>query len=96
MAIICHDVVGECRPFMVLENVIEKSSCRGKGIGKKLISYIEDYAREKKCYYIFFVSSFDRKSAHKFYESLGYNMDVVKGFKNFFRFLNRRSYFVIT
>ena len=71
MAIICHDIVGECKPFMVLENVIVKSDCRGMGIGKKLMSYIENYAREKKCYYIFFVSASDRKDAHKFYESLG-------------------------
>ena len=25
LAILCHDVVGDCRPFMVLENVIVKS-----------------------------------------------------------------------
>ncbi len=83
MSIVCHDVVGECRPFMVLENVIVKSSCRGKGIGKKLISYIENYAKNKNCYYIFFISSSERKRAHQFYESLGYDIDIVKGFKKF-------------
>lgn len=32
LAVICHDVVGECRPFMILENVIVKSNYRDQGI----------------------------------------------------------------
>lgn len=83
LSIVCNDVVGECRPFMVLENVIVKSDCRGLGVGKALINYIENYARELNCHYIIFVSSTKRKKAHKFYEALGYNLDVVQGFKKY-------------
>lgn len=81
MAIVCHDATGNCKPFMVLENVIVKSECRGVGIGKQLINYIENYARQKSCHYIFLVSSNERKNAHKFYESLGYDKDNVRGYK---------------
>jgi GNAT superfamily N-acetyltransferase len=83
LAIICHDIVGECKSFMVLENVVVKSSYRGLGIGKSLINFIEDYSRERNCYYIIFVSSKSRKEAHKFYESLGYDIDAVQGFKKY-------------
>lgn len=83
LGIVCHDVVGECRPFMVLENVIVRSDCRGLGIGKTLVNYIENYARERNCYYIIFVSSINRKEAHKFYESLEYDINAVQGFKKY-------------
>ena len=83
LSIVCHDVIGECRPFMVLENVIVKNNCRGLGIGKSLMNYIENYAREINCYYIIFTSAIDRKKAHKFYESLGYDINAVQGFKKY-------------
>lgn len=84
MGIICKDMVGECNPFMVIDNVIVSSVSRGKGIGKKLMLYIEDLAIKHNCNYIMFVSSNQRKDAHKFYESLGYKLDEVQGFKKGF------------
>lgn len=83
LGIICHDVVGECRPFMVLENVVVKSDFRGVGVGKELMNYIEDAACKNNCYYIMFVSSMDRKEAHAFYQSLGYSITAVQGFKKY-------------
>jgi GNAT superfamily N-acetyltransferase len=83
MGIICHDLVGECKPFMVIENVIVSINLRGKGIGKKLMNEIERIGKEKNCYYTMFVSGSQRKDAHKFYESLGYKLDEVQGFKKY-------------
>lgn len=83
MGIICHDLVGECKPFIVIENVIVSNEYRGKGIGKKLMTEIERIAKEKNCYYTMFVSGIQRKEAHKFYESLGYKLDEVQGFKKY-------------
>ncbi len=83
MGIICHDLVGECRPFMVIENVIVSNKLRGQGIGKELMFEIEKIAKEKNCYYTMFVSGFQRKDAHKFYESLGYKVNEVQGFKKY-------------
>ncbi len=83
MGIICRDMVGECRPFMVIENVIVKSSMRGKKIGQTLMYKLEDIAREQNCYYTMFVSLMHREEAHKFYESIGYPLDVVQGFKKY-------------
>lgn len=83
LGIICQDLGGECKPFMVVENVIVKSDYRKKGIGKVLMRFIENFARKKDCYFTMLVSAFRRKDAHKFYESIGYNNDVVKGFKKY-------------
>jgi predicted N-acetyltransferase YhbS len=83
MGVLCHDLVGNCNPFMVLENVIVRSHLRGKGIGRRLMERIEEIATDNKCNYIMFVSRIDRKEAHKFYESVGYGLDVVQGFKKY-------------
>lgn len=83
MGIICHDIVGECKPFMVIENVIVAGNYRGQGIGRKLMSEIERVAKERDCYYIMFVSGAQRKEAHQFYEALGYRLNEVQGFKKY-------------
>jgi len=77
-------LVGECRPFMIIENVIVSKDYRNKGIGKALLNEIEMIAKKLNCYYIFFVSGDNRKEAHRLYESVGYNNDKVKGFKKYF------------
>lgn len=81
MGIVCSELVGECRPFMVIENVIVSNKYRGGGIGRLLMQYMESIARERGCYYIMFVSSMFRQEAHQFYESMGYKRDEVQGFR---------------
>jgi GNAT superfamily N-acetyltransferase len=83
LGIICQDIIGGCRPFMVIENVIVKSNSRELGIGKKLIKYLENYAFVKNCSYTMLVSSSYRKEAHKFYQAVGYDIDAVQGFKKY-------------
>lgn len=83
LGIVCKDICGECKPFIVIENVIVKSSCRKMGIGKELMNFIEEFARTRNCYFTMLVSAFSRKDAHKFYESIGYAKDVVQGFKKY-------------
>lgn len=83
MAIICHDIVGSCRPFMVLENVIVAEKYRGRGIGAQLYQWIENVALSHGCYYIEFVSAAGRKGAHRFYEKQGYKPGEVQGFKKY-------------
>ena len=83
MGIVCHDLVGACRPFMVIENVIVAEEFRGKGIGKLLIESIEKEGRTRNCSYTMFVSGIKRTGAHAFYESVGYAPDMVRGFKKY-------------
>jgi GNAT superfamily N-acetyltransferase len=83
MGIVCADICGDCQPFMVLENMIVSENARGKGIGRKLVEQLEEYAKQRNCTYIMLVSLIKRKGAHKFYESLGFGLDVVQGFKKY-------------
>ena len=83
MGIVCTDIVGACRPFMVLENVIVDPESRRQGVGAQLVSRIERYAAERNCSYIMLVSLAKRKEAHAFYESMGYGLGVVQGFKKY-------------
>jgi len=81
MGIICHDLVGDCKPFMVIENVIVSPLVRRQGVGKKLMQEIENMARQRDCYYIIFVSGEQRKEAHQFYERLGFKDEKVEGYR---------------
>lgn len=83
MGIICLDLVRKCKPFMVIENVVVKSTSRGRGIGVKLMEEIEKIGRKRNCYYTMFVSGGHRKESHKFYEAVGYDLDFVQGFKKY-------------
>jgi GNAT superfamily N-acetyltransferase len=83
MCILCMDFVGDCRPFAVLENLIVSEKARGLGIGKLLVQYVEEWARERNCYYIMFTSLAKRKEAHAFYHRIGYAEGIVEGFKKY-------------
>nr|WP_145160541.1 GNAT family N-acetyltransferase [Paenibacillus terrae] len=81
MGIVCQDLVGECRPFMVIENVVVSDRFRRLGIGKQLMMNIEAIAGEKNCSYVIFVSGGQRKEAHAFYEKLGFKDEKVEGYR---------------
>ncbi|MGO4109477.1 GNAT family N-acetyltransferase [Paenibacillus sp. YAF4_2] len=87
MGIECYDLVGNCYPFLVIENVIVSSDYRGQGVGKQLMLHLEQVARERGCSYIIFVSSGYREKAHQFYRTLGYSSDN-QGFKKQLRELS--------
>lgn len=75
MGVLCHDLCGECRPFMVIENVIVSQVYRGKGVGRGLLQELERWGRAQGCTYIDLVSSAFRTQAHRFYEAMGYSSE---------------------
>jgi len=85
MGILCRDLVGDCRPFMVVENVIVSAAVRGSGVGTALMNALEREADARGCLYINIVSSMHRAGAHRFYESLGYPPDAARGFRKYLR-----------
>lgn len=84
MGVVCHDMVKECRPFMIMENFVVDSEWHRKGVGSMLIRHVESIARERNCLFVQFCSSSYRTGAHAFYEESGYNPGEVKGFRKFF------------
>jgi ribosomal protein S18 acetylase RimI-like enzyme len=81
MGIICEELYGDCKPFMVVEDVVVDKNHRRAGIGTTLMREVEKCATERGCSYIIFVTESERQEAHRFYESLGYELDAYKGFK---------------
>lgn len=81
MGIVCYDLCGICKQFMVIENVVVLQAYRGKGIGKLLMLELENFAIKNECKYIILVSENKRKVSHKLYESIGYSVNQEYGFK---------------
>ena len=44
MGIICQELYGNCKPFLVLENMVVDQEARRRGIGKSLINRLEEIA----------------------------------------------------
>ncbi len=80
MGIVCCDLVGNCNPFMLIENVVVSPQYQRQGIGKLLMQTLEYFGEKNKCNYVILVSESKRKSSHEFYESIGYTTDQ-RGFK---------------
>ncbi len=55
-----------------VDELVVDENIRGQGIGKKLIERITEIAQENSCKKIELDSAFQRKNAHSFYESIGY------------------------
>ncbi len=79
--IICEELYGECKPFMLIENLVVDHKYRRKGAGKALMTEIEKIAIENNCYQILLITENDRTDAIAFYEYLGFNPNTHKGFK---------------
>lgn len=81
MGIWCEELYGDCRPFMVLENMIVDGAARKRGIGGQLIAALEEEARARGCTQVLLVTEADRADACSFYASAGYAADTHRGFK---------------
>ena len=72
MGIICRELYGDCRPFLVVENMIVDKAYRRKGIGHGLLRELEKLAIERNCTQMILVTEKDRTDACGFYESYGF------------------------
>lgn len=58
----------------LIEDVVVREDCQGRGIGKQMMKYAIEYCREYKCYKVALSSNIKRERAHKFYKSLGFKI----------------------
>ena len=79
--IVCDNLYGQCRPFMVIEDVVVDENSRRKGVGSALLRRLEEYAIERDCSHTMLVTSSKRSWAIEFYQSVGFELDRHKGFK---------------
>lgn len=59
-------------PSAVVEDVGVLPIIQSKGIGKLMMEFALNYAKEKGCYKMSLSSNLRREKAHQFYESLGF------------------------
>ncbi|HPR79490.1 MAG TPA: GNAT family N-acetyltransferase, partial [Candidatus Limiplasma sp.] len=49
MGVVCEELYGDCRPFLVAENMIVDRDCRRGGVGRALLAELENHARQRGC-----------------------------------------------
>ncbi len=70
-----EDVITNCCPKRgIVSDLIVSKSCRGGGVGKKLMEKMEEYFKKCKCDHVAIEVFGPNKSALEFYERLGYNI----------------------
>lgn len=80
MGIVCRELYGDCRPFLVVENMIINKQHQRKGIGHLLLLELEKYAKIQNCTQMILVTEKDRLDACGFYEKYGFSKNN-KGYK---------------
>ena len=80
MGIVCRELYGDCRPFMVVENMIVDKTYRRSGIGQALLQELERMAKERNCTQMILVTEKDREDACGFYEAYGFSQNTT-GYK---------------
>ena len=81
LAVTCQMLFGQCRSFMIVEDVVIDANHRRKGIGKALMQHIEQFAKSKNCSYVMLITDADRLDSQEFYRSLGYKSAEYCAFK---------------
>jgi len=81
MGVACEELYGDCRPFMVLENMIVDQTRRRTGAGRLLLEELERRAIAQGCSQIILVTEADRAEACAFYERMGFHPARNRGFK---------------
>ncbi len=66
-----------CGDFIDLDNVVVDEKQRGKNIGKKLVAWVEDLAKQTRCTQTGLDSYVTSDAAHRFYFREGY---IIKGY----------------
>ncbi len=68
--LVCYDVPTGQKAW--IEDVVVDSSCRGKGVGRKIMETILELAHKQGIKKIDLTSSYTRKSANLLYQKLGF------------------------
>lgn len=80
MGVVCRELYGDCRPFLVVENMIVDKEYRKQSIGSKLLAQLEILAKERDCTQMILVTEKDRLDACSFYEKCGFSKNTT-GYK---------------
>lgn len=82
---VCPDAMYHTQPFGVVENVVVTQSMRGLGIGRLLLSHIEQLASTHRCTKLMLLSNVGREAAHAFFRRCGFSSDTKHAFVKYRR-----------
>jgi ribosomal protein S18 acetylase RimI-like enzyme len=73
IAVLIMDNIGHSgKKSAVLESIAVLPESQGKGVGKAMLKYAIEVCKNSECYKITLSANKKRVSAHKFYETLGF------------------------
>lgn len=81
MGVVCEELYGDCRPFLVVENMIVRRAFRRQGVGHALLAELESRARARGCTQMLLVTERTRPDACAFYEAEGFSAGAHMGYK---------------
>lgn len=70
---LCPNLSWSGRSYAVIENVIVSRHHRNQGIGKAILRYATEFARQAGCYKVALMTGSKNPSTHRFYESAGFS-----------------------
>lgn len=70
---LCANLSWSGRPYAIIENVIVDRAQRGKGIGKAVLQFAQDFARQAGCYKVALMTGSKKPETLKFYEAAGFS-----------------------
>jgi N-acetylglutamate synthase-like GNAT family acetyltransferase len=83
---VCLDPMFGFQSYGVVENVVVADSQQGRGLGRMLMTAIEEQARRANCTMLMLLSSASRTGAHQFFMRIGFDSEEKRGFV---KYLNR-------
>ncbi len=81
LGVFCDELYGQCRPFLLVEDLVVDESMRRAGVGGALLRELERLAAERDCSMILLMTEAEREDAVCFYQALGYECEPYRGFK---------------
>jgi GNAT superfamily N-acetyltransferase len=70
---LCANLSWSGWPYAIIENVIVSRHHRNQGIGKAILQYATDFARQAGCYKVALMTGSRDPAVHRFYESAGFS-----------------------
>jgi len=62
----------DVEPFVLIAGLVVDTGVRRLGVGRGLMTHVEEWARQQGCDVVRLTSSSTRAAAHRFYERIGY------------------------
>ena len=78
--VVVENLTHGARPYAVMENVVTRSDCRGRGYATALIARAKEIAAGAGCYKIMLLTGSKREETLRFYENCGFDSHVKTAF----------------